>query len=97
MATSSSTGRRGVTESGSIAAHRAAAELARIERAIAANSPCRCGHPLSHHDAGECWTTPDGQETHGETSCRCGGYDPVESGSTAADYAGPYTEQETTK
>ena len=30
-----------------------------------------CGHPARHHDAGECWTTPDGTETWGETSCLC--------------------------
>lgn len=37
----------------------------------------RCGHPESHHDAGECWTLPDGRETHGETSCKCSLFDPV--------------------
>lgn len=36
---------------------------------------CRCGHPKAHHDANECWTTPDGQETYGETSCRCSGFE----------------------
>lgn len=58
------------------AQERAAAETARIEAAVAQKLPCRCGHPIHHHDAGECWTTTDGQETHGETSCRCSGYEP---------------------
>ena len=56
---------------------RAAAERKRIDQAIAEKTPCRCGHPIDHHDAGECWTTADGQETHGETSCHCAGYEPV--------------------
>lgn len=30
-----------------------------------------CGHPEAHHDAGECWTSPDGEETHDETACPC--------------------------
>jgi hypothetical protein len=38
-----------------------------------AEETCRtCGHPGTHHDAGECWTAPDGSETWGETSCSCG-------------------------
>lgn len=38
---------------------------------------CRqCGHPASHHDAGECWTNADGSETYDETSCRCSWYEP---------------------
>ena len=36
-----------------------------------------CGHPAEHHDAGECWTTEDGAETYGETSCPCGWYEPA--------------------
>jgi hypothetical protein len=37
-----------------------------------------CEHPITHHDAGECWTTPDGQETHDETSCSCAWYEPAD-------------------
>ena len=48
----------------------------RLKRAIAAKVPCRCGHPIDRHDANECWTAPDGAETHGETSCPCSGYEP---------------------
>jgi hypothetical protein len=60
------------------AQERAAAETLRIEAAIAQKLTCRCGHSIDHHDAGECWTAADGSETHGETSCPCSGYDPVE-------------------
>jgi len=42
-------------------------------------SDCReCGHPASHHDAGECWTTPEGKQTWGKSSCACGWYEPLE-------------------
>lgn len=54
------------------------AEIERIEYAIAANTPCQCGHPIDHHDAGECWTTADGHEAFEETTCRCAGYEPAQ-------------------
>jgi hypothetical protein len=43
---------------------------------------CRCGHPATHHDAGECWTNPDGTETWDDPDdkCLCGGYEPIEAG-----------------
>ena len=40
---------------------------------------CRaCGHPGIHHDAGECWTLPDGTETWDDSSdnCQCFWYEP---------------------
>lgn len=37
-----------------------------------------CGHPERHHDAGECWTDQEGQETSGETACPCWWYEPEE-------------------
>ena len=36
---------------------------------------CRCGHPKSHHDGGECWTTVDGHEAFEETACSCSGFE----------------------
>lgn len=44
-----------------------------------AATDCRnCGHPAKHHDEGgaSCWTTADGEETWGESACRCDWYDP---------------------
>jgi hypothetical protein len=49
-------------------------------RAATAGHPvwcATCGHPESRHDAGECWTDPDGNETHGETVCPCDWYEPA--------------------
>lgn len=38
---------------------------------------CRqCGHPLDHHDAGECWTDAHGSEVVSDSKCRCGWYEP---------------------
>lgn len=43
---------------------------------------CRaCGHPQSHHDAGECWTASDGTQTQEETFCSC----------SWADFGSPHT------
>lgn len=32
-----------------------------------------CGHPVDHHDAGECWTTADGHEIRYDApdNCNC--------------------------
>jgi len=37
---------------------------------------CRCGHPETAHDAGECWTYPDAHD-HPDPPCGCGWYEPV--------------------
>lgn len=36
-----------------------------------------CGHPESHHDAGECWTDASGLECSGGSVCGCGWYEPI--------------------
>lgn len=33
---------------------------------------CKCGHPVSHHSAGICWTDAEGNETWIESECGCG-------------------------
>lgn len=38
----------------------------------------RCGHPGSHHDAGECWTDGDGNEVSGGSACPCSWYEPAQ-------------------
>jgi hypothetical protein len=35
-----------------------------------------CGHPVGHHDAGECWTDAKGREVSGGSVCGCGWYTP---------------------
>jgi hypothetical protein len=37
---------------------------------------CYCGHPASHHDAGECWTDTSGNEVDRYSVCPCGWYEP---------------------
>lgn len=45
---------------------------------IEAATDCKeCGHPQSHHSADQCWTTPEGHNTWGPTSCPCWWYEPV--------------------
>jgi hypothetical protein len=35
-----------------------------------------CGHPGSHHDAGECWTDARGREVSSGSFCDCHWYTP---------------------
>lgn len=30
-----------------------------------------CNHPVSHHDAGECWTDTQGREVYDEVDGQC--------------------------
>ncbi len=50
-----------------------------IVSSAAVPSMCRCGHPTSHHDAGECWTGPDGAELYDgvDGQCKCSWWEPV--------------------
>jgi len=38
------------------------------------NPLCVCGHPSSHHEAGECWTNDRGQEVCEDPACGCSWY-----------------------
>ena len=46
-----------------------------------------CGHPTSHHDAGECWTNGNGTESV-DTTCGCGWWEPAPGHEIADDYEG---------
>lgn len=47
------------------------------EQTLAAADCKECGHPVGHHDAGECWTNPDETESV-ENTCGCRWYEPIE-------------------
>lgn len=43
-------------------------------RPVSAEPVCRCGHPQSAHDAGECWTAAE-NHAHPEQRCGCSWYE----------------------